>query len=144
MRKVIISTKEDLSYGTLLWIYSKNKKVYHSSKCVNSEAAFSDYDSNYMGKVEELYRNLDKQPALFDRMLSSTDRIFGICLNNRRISDDSKEVKVLFFPSWEEVQDFAERDFPVLIETEKNRRKEAKQKWMERGKAFSSKKKLPQ
>ncbi|WP_249869971.1 hypothetical protein [Oceanobacillus saliphilus] len=141
MKKVIVSTKENLVYGTLIWIYASNKKVYHSSKCIDSDAAFGDYNSNYMGKVHELYRNQDKQPAIFDRMLSKSDRIFGVCLNNRRMDDGSKEVKVLFFSNWEKVQDFAENDFPALAETELNRRKEAKQKWMERGKAFSNKKK---
>ncbi|WP_067727738.1 hypothetical protein [Oceanobacillus damuensis] len=141
MKKVIVSTKENLSYGTLIWIYASNKKVYHSSKCIDSDASFSEYDSNYMGKVHELYRNHDKQPALFNRMLAKSNRIFGVCLNNRRSDNGLKDVKVLFFPNWEQVQEFAENDFPVLAETELNRRKEAKQKWMERGKVFSNKKK---
>ncbi|MFC4024298.1 hypothetical protein ACFOUV_10885 [Oceanobacillus longus] len=141
MKKVIVSTKENLVYGTLIWIYASNKKVYHSSRCIDGDAAFSEYDSHYMGKVHELYRNQEKQPALFDRMLAKSDRIFGVCLNNRRLDNGAKDVKVLFFPNWEDVQEFAENDFPVLAETRQNKKIEAKQKWMERGKAFSNKKK---
>ena len=141
MKKVIVSTKENLHYGALIWIYAKNKKVYHSSKAIDGNVAFSEYDSNYMGKVHELYRNQEKQPALFDRMLAKSDRIFGVCLNKRRLDNGKKDIKVLFFPNWEDVQDFAENEYPILVEKELNRRKEAKQKWMERGKAFSNKKK---
>lgn len=141
MKKVIVSTKENLNYGSLLWIYASNNKVYHSSQRVKSDTAFSAYDSNYMGKVEGLYKDREKQPALFKRMLSKSDRIIGVCLNKRRGEDGMKDVKVLFFSNWEDVQDFAENDFPELVEKERNRRKAAKQQWLERGKRFANKKK---
>ncbi|WP_147629029.1 hypothetical protein [Oceanobacillus massiliensis] len=128
MKKVIVSTKENLSYGTLIWIYASNKKVYHSSKAVDGSADFSEYDSHYMGKVHELYRNLEKQPALFNRMLAKSDRIFGVCLNKRRLENGSHDVKVLFFPSWENVQEFAENSFPELAEMELTRKKKQRKK----------------
>lgn len=144
MKKVIVSTKENLDYGTLIWIYANNRKVYRSSKSINADTPFHRYDSHYMGMVEELYRDQEKHPILFKRMIEKSDRIFGVCLNKRRNEDGSKDMKVLFFSDWDSVQDFAEDTFPRLLKEEVKRRKAAKQKWLERGKLFSEKKKMSQ
>jgi len=144
MKKVIVSTKENLDYGTLIWIYANNRKVYRSSKSIDSDMPFHHYDSHYMGMMEELYRDQEKHPLLFKQMIEESNRIFGVCLNKRRNEDGSRDMKVLFFSDWDSVQDFAEDTYPKLVKAEVKRRKEAKQKWLERGKLFSEKKKMSQ
>lgn len=105
---------------------------------------FHHYDSHYMGMMEELYRDQEKHPLLFKQMIEESNRIFGVCLNKRRNEDGSRDMKVLFFSDWDSVQDFAEDTYPKLVKAEVKRRKEAKQKWLERGKLFSEKKKMSQ
>ncbi|GIO21450.1 hypothetical protein [Oceanobacillus sp. J11TS1] len=141
MKQVIVSTKENLGYGTLIWIYANNRKVYRSSTIIDGDTPFQHYDANYMGMVDTLYRDQEKHPRLFKQMLEKSNRIFGVCLNKRRNADGSKDMKVLFFSDWDSIQDFAENDFPTLVKAEVKRRKLAKQKWVERGKLFSEKKK---
>lgn len=65
-------------------------------------------------------------------------------MNKRRNSDGTRDTIVLFFSDWDSVQDFAEDVFPRLLKEEVKRRKAAKQKWLERGKLFSEKKKMSQ
>ncbi|MBP2077971.1 hypothetical protein [Oceanobacillus polygoni] len=144
MKKVIVSTKENLGYGTLIWVYAGTRKVYRSSNSIAADTPFHNYDSHYVGMVDELYRDQEKHPLLFKQMLEKSNRIFGVCLNKRRNTDGSKDMKVLFFPDWDSVQDFAEDGFPTLLKAEVKRRKAAKQKWLERGKLFSEKKKMSQ
>ncbi|MBR3120448.1 MULTISPECIES: hypothetical protein [Oceanobacillus] len=144
MKKVIVSTKENLGYGTLIWVNASNRKVYRSSKSISADTSFHSYDSHFMGMVDKLYKDQEKHPLLFKQMLEKSNRIFGVCLNKRRNTDGSKDMKVLFFRDWDSVQDFAENGFPKLVKAEVKRRKAAKQKWLERGKLFSETKKISQ
>ncbi|RDW18005.1 hypothetical protein [Oceanobacillus chungangensis] len=142
MKKVTVSVAEDLGYGTLLWIYANNHKVYHSNKRVDRVESFDDIDSNFLGKVEELDLNKADKKTILNLILEKTDRIFGVCVNKKKNDKNNRtnDYSVVFFQSWEQVKTFAETTFQELAQTEVQRKKEAKEKWLERGRLFSQKK----
>jgi hypothetical protein len=142
VKKVTVSVAEDLGYGTLMWVYANNHKVYHSNKRVDRVESFDDLDSNFLGKIEALDLNKADKKTVLNLILEKTDRIFGVCIDKRQNekNNGTKDYSVVFFPSWEQVRIFAETKFQELEETEVQRKKEAKEKWLERGRLFAQKK----
>ncbi|MBP1968307.1 hypothetical protein J2Z83_000399 [Virgibacillus natechei] len=134
MNKVQVNIQKDLAHGTLLWIYAHNKKVYHSSKRLDN-VAFNEHDSNYLGEVKKIFSNKDKQESLLS-LLDKVDRIYGICINDQVTTNSGeKEVEVLFFQTWDEVQEYAETYFEKFDQQE-SKKEQVKQEWLERGRRY--------
>ncbi|RDW18389.1 hypothetical protein CWR48_12505 [Oceanobacillus arenosus] len=142
MKKVTVSVTEELGYGTLIWVYANNHKVYHSNKRVDRVKSFDDLDSNFLGKVEALNLNKTDKKTVLNLILEKTDRVFGVCVDKKKNTKNNgtDDFSVVFFPSWEQVMTFAETSFQELAETEVQRKKEAKEKWLEKGRLFAQKK----
>ncbi|HLR79440.1 MAG TPA: hypothetical protein VK119_02510 [Bacillota bacterium] len=139
MDKRTITFQKDLKRGTILWVYADDHKVFRSSKRFDVKS-FNDHDSTFIGTVEDVCSNKENESLVYD-LLESTDRIFGVCLNDESQSRGStKETsnKVAFFPSWKKAIDFANKHFKPVIK-EKKRRAEAKRKWLQKGKQYMKK-----
>ncbi|GAB3064366.1 hypothetical protein GCM10027286_29740 [Virgibacillus ainsalahensis] len=129
--------QSNLAFGTLMWINASNKKVYHSSKRCDA-VSFNKHESNYLGKIEKVFSNNDEQIALLSGLLENTDRIYGICMNNKiPHSNKPENIDMLFFPTWAEMLNTAKIYFKKY--DEKQRKNEAKQEWLERGRLYVKK-----
>ncbi|WP_449354012.1 hypothetical protein ACUL41_11435 [Virgibacillus natechei] len=147
MKKLTFNLREDLPHGTLVWINASNKKIYCSSKRFD-KLAFNEHASNYLGKAEDICSMKSNQDMLVDSLLEKTNRIYGISSNEQvEKSDSVKEVVVLFFPTWEEMLQYAVPYFEDYDQQEKyeqeeiKRKKQAKQEWLERGRRHLQKEK---
>lgn len=144
MKKIKLNIREKLTKGTLLWIYADDRKVYHSSKRFDT-ASFNEHDSNYLGDINKVVSTNKKQFTSLDKMLQKSNRIYGICLNEK----DEKAIhnnktngdEVIFFPTWEKMNAFAQAHFTITdkIEAEMQRRENARLKWLQRGQAYIKK-----
>lgn len=145
MKKVTLNLQRNLAHGTLMWIYASDKKVYHSSKRFDA-VEFTEHDSNFLGELEKIRPNKVKDRTTLSRLLKGSDRIYGICLNENfdQISPykDSGEVEVIFFPNWEQLISYAETDFKEPDYEEIQRKYDAKQLWLEKGRLYLQKENL--
>ena len=145
MNKVTLRLQRNLAHGTLMWIYANDKKVYHSSKRFDT-VEFTDHDSNYLGELEKMSPKKAAQRTTLSRLLKKSDRIYGICLNENfdQISPykDSGEVEVIFFPTWEKLISYAETDFKEPDYEEIQRKHEAREQWLEKGRLYLQREKL--
>lgn len=136
--------RRNLAHGTLIWIYASDKKVYHSSKRFD-RLAFRDQDYSFLGELEKVQPKNAKQRKALSQLLKGSDRIYGICLNENfdQISpyNESGEVEVFFFPSLEKLKTFAETEFKEPDYKEIQRKKDAKQLWLEKGRTYLQKEK---
>ncbi len=148
MLKTNINLPNNLVHGTLLWIDASSNKVFFSSKRFDV-VEFTEHDSNYLGELEDVFSaNKQKRDALM-KVLGRSERIFGIYLKDadeqEKVNKDTINAEALFFSTWENLQDFAEDYFKKYDqleskrEEESQRRKQAKNEWLERGRRFLKK-----
>lgn len=142
MKRVTLSLQRNLAHGILMWIYANDRKVYHSSKRFDA-VEFTEHDSNFLGELEKVRPKQIQQRTVLSRLLKKSDRIYGICLNENfdQISPykDSGEVEVIFFSTWEELISYTDTDFKEPDYEEIQRKYDAKQQWMEKGRLYLQK-----
>lgn len=144
MKKITLGLRRNLAHGTLIWIYANDKKVYHSRKRFDT-VAFTDQDYSYLGELEKMPPKNKTQSKALSQLLKGSDRIYGICLNEQfdQISpyNESGEVEVIFFPTLDKLKTYAETEFQELDHKEIQRRQDAKQLWLEKGRTYLQKEK---
>src|SRR5699024_2082449 len=116
MDKRTITFQKDLKRGTILWVYADDHKVIRSSKRFDVKS-FNDHDSTFIINVELVCSNKENESLIFD-LLETTDRIFGVCVNDEsqsRRSTTETSNKVAVFPSWKKAIDFSNKHFKPVI-----------------------------
>lgn len=145
MQEININLPSNLAHGTLLWIDESSNKVFHSSKRFDV-VEFTEHDSNYLGEVDDVFSSKKQKLDAIMKVLEGSERMFGIYLKDAdeqtKINKDTINAEALFFKSWEKLQDYAENYFEKYdqLESERKeesqRRKQAKNEWLERGRRF--------
>jgi len=143
--KTNINLPSNLVNGTLLWIDVDSEKVFHSSKRFDV-VEFTEHDSNYLGESEEVFSASQQKLDSIIKQIDGSERIFGIYLKGNHYQTEASKstinAEVLFFSTWEKLRDYAEEYFKkfdqieVERKEEKERRKQAKKEWLERGRRF--------
>src|SRR5690625_4113588 len=111
MKKVQVNLQGNFAYGTLFWVSASNKKVYHSSRRLDS-VEFTEHESNYIGELEALTSKTNQTILL--RKLKNTDRVYGISIDNEdglKKSETREKATIMFFDNLEKLMEYAEPRF---------------------------------
>jgi hypothetical protein len=113
--KVSVTINKELPLGTLLWIYSSNGKMFHSTKRFDTKT-FNNHDSVSLEQYQVACNSSD---SCLPEMLQKTNRIYGISFEN---------TKAYFFLTLDELYSFGTPYFTALD----RRKEEARKNFEER------------
>ncbi len=103
MLKVKFKVHRSFLEGTLFWINSSSRKIYHSGRPFFKKS-FEDHDSHLLGTFEELLFKNTKIQKILLKLLEKRERVFGITHGKVKGLEDN--LNIVFFKSWDQMYSY--------------------------------------